>query len=122
MAIGGIALLLTIAGVYGVLSYVVAQRTREIGIRLALGASIGGVARVVVAQSLAFAAIGILIGTSLALGASKALLSRIHLIDPFDVRGYAIGILVILTAAVAASFVPARRASRVNPLEALRAE
>jgi predicted permease len=120
--IGAIALLLTVAGVYGVLSYLVTQRTREIGIRMALGASIAGVVRMVLRQSLAFAVLGSAIGVTLALGASRLLASGIPMVDAFDVTGYASGVLVILAASIAASYAPARRAARVDPLQALKSE
>ena len=121
-ALGGIALLLTVTGIYGVLSYLVTQRTKEIGIRMALGASIQTVVRMVVRQSFVFAIAGITIGAALALGASRLFQTVLVVVDTFDVMGYVGGAAVVLVAALVATYAPARRAARVNPLKALRAE
>jgi predicted permease len=118
--IGAIALMLTVIGIYGVLSYVVAQRTREIGIRMALGARAVAVVRLVVRQIGSHAAVGLLIGTVLALGVSRLVSSQLTVVDAFDLRGYVIGTAVVLVGAIAAAWGPARRASSVNPIEALR--
>lgn len=120
--LGSIALVLTLIGVYGVLSYLVAQRTREIGIRMALGASVLGVVASVVRQCLRYSVIGGLAGLALALVASRLFASALIIIDTFDPRGYAIGLGTILAACLAASLGPSRRAARVNPVEALRSE
>ncbi len=119
-AIGVIALLLTLVGVYGVLSYLVAQRTREIGIRMALGASINTVVGLVLRQTFRYAVLGIACGTVLALGVSKLFASVIFIIDAFDPLGYSFGMAVVLAACVLAAWAPSRRAARVNPVDALR--
>jgi len=121
-ALGGIALLLTLAGIYGVLSYLVSQRTKEIGIRMALGASIHRVIGMVLRQAFVFTGAGIVIGTVLALGASRVFRSALVIVDTFDVIGYAGGAIVVLIAALVASYAPARRAALVDPLQALREE
>jgi predicted permease len=121
-AIGALALTLTLIGIYGVLSYLVAQRTKEIGIRMALGASVGAVVGTVLRQSLRYAVVGIAAGSVLALGVSKLFASVLVIVDTFDPAGYAWGIAVVLAACVAAAWAPSRRAARVNPVEMLREE
>ena len=121
-ALGGIALLLTLAGVYGVLSYLVTQRTKEIGIRMALGASLPMVVGLVMRQSFLFALAGIAIGTVLSLGVSRVFQSVLVIVNTFDVVAYASGATVVLVAAMTASFAPARRAARVDPVRTLREE
>ena len=121
-ALGFIALVLTLIGVYGVLSYLVAQRRREIGIRMALGASALGVVGNVVRQSMRYSAIGGLAGLVLALVASRMFASVLFIVDTFDPAGYAVGIGAILAACLLASLGPSRRAARVNPVEALRSD
>src|SRR5437899_285241 len=121
-AIGAIALLLTLIGIYGVLSYLVAQRTKEIGIRMALGASVGGVVGQVLRQSARYGVVGIVPGTVLALGVSKLFASALFILDTFDPTGYAFGATVVLIACLAAAWAPARRAARVDPMVALRYE
>ncbi len=120
--VGGIALLLTIAGVYGVLSYLVAQRTREMGVRMALGASGGSLIRLILGNAARLAVIGTAVGSVAALGVSKLFAASMRWIDVYDPVGYAIGIVVVLTATIAAAYVPARRAATVNPVDALRAD
>ena len=121
-AIGAIALVLTLIGIYGVLSYVVAQRTKEIGIRMALGASVKTVVGQVVRRSLRYALIGISAGALLALGVSKLFASVLVIVDTFDPAGYAFGAVVVLAACLVAAWAPSRRAARVNPLDALKYE
>jgi predicted permease len=118
--LGFAGLVLAIVGVYGVISYFVTQRSHEIGVRVALGASSSSVQRLIVRQGLALAAVGISIGTPLALLASRLLRSFIFGISEHDPLTYA-GVAVVLAGvALAASYVPARRATRIDPLEALR--
>jgi ABC-type antimicrobial peptide transport system permease subunit len=121
-AIGAIALLLTLIGIYGVLSYLVAQRAKEVGIRMALGASVGGVVGQVLRQSLRYALVGLAAGSVLALGVSKLFASVLVIVDTFDPAGYAFGAAVVLAACLVAAWAPSRRAARVNPLDALRQE
>jgi predicted permease len=121
-AIGVIALVLTLIGIYGLLSYLVAQRTREIGIRMALGASVPIVVGQVLRQSLRYAAVGIAAGSVLALAVSKLFQSVLVIVNTFDPAGYVFGSAVVLTVCLVAAWAPSRRAARVNPVEALRQE
>jgi ABC-type antimicrobial peptide transport system permease subunit len=118
--LGGLALILTLSGIYGVLSYVVTQRRKEIGIRMALGATRANVIRLVLSQSFRLAAYGIAIGSVFALAISKLVASLVVAVNTFDVLAYGGGILVVLGAAIAASFFPTRRAVRVDPASTLR--
>ena len=120
--VGGVALLLTIAGVYGVLSYLVAQRTREMGVRMALGASGSSLIGLVLGNATRLALLGSVVGGVMALGVSKLFSASMMWIDVYDPLGYAIGISVVLAATIAAAYVPARRATTVNPVDALRAD
>ena len=119
-AIGVLALLLTLTGIYGVVAFVVSQRTREIGIRMALGATRGAVSSLMLKQSMRPALIGTVAGTALALGMSKALASKIVMIDTFDGLTYIAGTLFVLLACAAAGYLPARRATRIDPIATLR--
>jgi ABC-type antimicrobial peptide transport system permease subunit len=117
---GAVALSLAVVGIYGVMSFAVAQRTREIGIRMALGADRGSVLRLVIGEGIGLAAIGATVGLVAALGLSRVLGTLLYELKPTDPMTYAaIGVL-LGAAAVTASWIPARRASRVNPTEALR--
>src|SRR2546429_683717 len=113
-AIGAIALLLTLIGIYGVLSYLVAQRTKEIGIRMALGATVPAVVGHVVQQAFRYAAIGIAAGSVLALGVSKLFASVLFIVDTFDPAGYAFGAAVVLAACLLAAWAPSRRGARAG--------
>jgi hypothetical protein len=121
-AIGGLALLLTLSGIYGVLSYLVTQRTKEIGIRVALGASTGRVAGLVLQQSLKFAAIGTIIGAITAAGVSRILASQLEMFmfDSIDVVAFGMGTLLVLAASACAAYLPSRRAARIEPITTLR--
>jgi len=119
---GGMALLLSTVGIYGVISYLVAQRRSEIGVRMALGARAPQVARLVVGQSLALVAIGVGLGVAVALLGTRALRSVLYDVSPTDpVVLIAVSVL-LLVVAVLASVGPARRAAKVEPVEVLRAE
>jgi len=119
---GGIALLLAAIGVYGVLSYSVAQRTQEIGVRMALGAGRGDVLRLVVVQGIRLAIVGVVIGVMGSYFVTPIIKSELVNVSPTDPLSF-IGVSIFLTAiAFLASFVPARRAMAVDPLVALRAE
>ena len=120
MALGGLALSLSLSGIYGVLSYLVSQRTKEIGIRIALGASTSAVVRIVLSQSMKLAVVGIVIGAALALGVSRLFASELQNVDTFDALAYMGSIAVVLAAALAAAYVPSRRAASVDPVTALR--
>ncbi|HEY9478707.1 MAG TPA: ABC transporter permease [Gemmatimonadaceae bacterium] len=116
----GMALVLAAIGVYGVISYAAGQRTREIGLRVALGASPGSVVRLVVGQGLGIALAGLLVGLGGALLATRLLRSMLYDVAPSDPATFA-GIVGLLVATVlAASWIPARRAAGVQPMEALR--
>jgi ABC-type antimicrobial peptide transport system permease subunit len=119
-AVGMIALVLTLIGVYGVISYVVAQRRKEFGIRIALGAASSSLVAVVLRQSMRLAVIGVAVGVTLALGISRLFASMLFNLDTFNVAGYAGAIAVVLVACLLAAYAPSRRAGRVDPLHALR--
>ena len=120
--IGGIALVLTISGIYGVLAYAVARRTKEIGIRMALGESAAGVVGLILKQSMRLCAIGLGIGLTLAVALSTALASTLVMMDTFDVAAFSAGIVIVIAACLVAAFYPARRAAGVEPMVALRIE
>jgi ABC-type antimicrobial peptide transport system permease subunit len=119
---GGMALVLGVIGLYGVISYAVSRRTREIGIRLALGAPPREVGRTFVANGLRLTAIGIGLGLVVAAGASRAMFSVVFGVSPLDPATYAIAPVVLFIAALAASYLPARRASRLDAVRALEQE
>lgn len=120
--IGVIALLLASVGVFGVLSYSVSQRTREIGVRMALGASEQSVQALVMRQGLILALAGIIVGLAAAAVLSQNATSLLYNVSATDPVSYTVVSLFLLVTAAAASWVPARRAMRVNPIEALRGE
>jgi hypothetical protein len=119
-SLGVIALLLTITGIYGVLAYVVALRQKEIGIRVALGATRGLVVGLVVRQSVRLATTGVILGSVLALGLSRFIASHIPMLPAFDAAALGGGITVVLLSALGAAYVPSRRAAAVDPVETLR--
>ncbi len=119
---GAMAFALGIAGLYGVISYSVAQRTREIGIRVAIGAQHSTVRRMFIAEGARLATIGILCGTAAALGVMRLMGSLLFGVKPIDPLTYAAVTLALAAAAVIASYIPAMRATRVDPVDALRAE
>ncbi|HEX6048345.1 MAG TPA: ABC transporter permease [Gemmatimonadaceae bacterium] len=117
-----LALVLGVVGVYGVTSYLVAQRTREVGVRLALGAQPGQVVSMVVRQGMAVAAAGLVAGLAGALAAGRLLTGLLYGVGPHDLGTFAGVTAVIAVATLAANWVPALRAARVDPLTALRSE
>lgn len=119
---GAIGLLLGGIGIYGVLAYLVNQRQREIGVRLALGAAGGDVQRMVVGRGVTLAAIGVGLGLVGAVFLTRLTRSVLYGIQPNDPVSFAAAAVILLAAAVLASYLPARRAARVDPVEALRAE
>jgi predicted permease len=119
---GAMALALGLIGIYGVIAYVVAQRAREVGIRMALGAQRREVRKMFLRQGLRLSAVGVAIGLVVALAVTQLMDSLLFGIAPTDVVTYAAAIGVILAAAALASYLPARRASAIDPLETLRAE
>ena len=121
-AFGGLGLLLAAIGLYGVLSYVVSQRTQEIGVRLALGAEARDVRRLVMIQGLRVVGVGVLVGTAAALAAGRAIASLLYGVTPHDPLVLSIVIAILVGVAALASYLPARRATRVDPMVALRYE
>ena len=119
---GSMALLLGVVGIYGVLSYTVTQRRREIGIRAALGAQPGELRAMFVRHGLVLAGIGVVIGLGAAAGLTRLMSSLLYGITPLDPVTYVAVPLVLVTVTVLASYVPARRAASVDPVEALRME
>jgi putative ABC transport system permease protein len=117
-----VALVLSAVGMYGVISYVVAQRRNEIGIRIALGAEVHGIARLIMLQSMRTAAAGVAIGLLLAFGTGHVLASLLFEVSPADPVTLGGVALLLLIVAAFASFAPARRAAAIDPLEAMRAD
>ncbi|HEV8417032.1 MAG TPA: FtsX-like permease family protein [Bryobacteraceae bacterium] len=119
---GGMALVLGVVGIYGVISYAVTQRTREIGIRMALGARPGELQRMIVCQGLILAGFGVAIGAGAAMGLSRLMKSLLFGVSPLDPVTHAAVAVVLVTSAVLASYLPSRRAAAVDPLDALRTD
>jgi len=118
----GLALLMAVIGLYGVISYSVTQRTQEIGIRMALGAQASEVLGLVIGQGMLLAGIGAAIGLMVSLAFSRLLKNQLFQVSAFDPLTFLITALVLITAALLATYIPARRATRVDPMEALRHE
>jgi putative ABC transport system permease protein len=121
-AFGVIALFLAVIGVYGVMAFNVGQRTQEVGIRMALGAQRGDIGRLVLRQGLLLAGVGLGIGLVLALGLTSALGAFLHGVSAFDPSIFGGVTLALCAVALGATWVPARRATKVDPLVALRYE
>jgi len=119
-AFAAAALLLALIGIYGVIAYAVGQRTSEMGIRLAMGATPGQVVRLVLADGLRLGAIGLALGVAGGLAAANGVASLLHGVAPRDPTTFAAAAVVILATAALGSWLPARRASRIAPTEALR--
>jgi putative ABC transport system permease protein len=118
----GIALVLAAVGLYGVLAYLVAERTREIGVRMALGAQQRDVISLVIGQGMKLALAGVLIGVVSAIAMTRVLRSLLYEVTPTDPLTFGLVSLVLVAAALLACWLPARRASKVDPIEALRCE
>ena len=117
---GALALILTLVGVYGVLSFQIAQRTHEIGVRIALGATRRDVSRLVIGRAAAIAAIGVVIGLLAAFGLTRLMSSLLYNVQPTDPPIFAFVAVLVLLVALFAAYIPARRAMKVDPLVALR--
>jgi ABC-type antimicrobial peptide transport system permease subunit len=122
MIFGGLALGLAVIGLYGVVSYAVTQRTREIGVRIALGAARPAILRLFARDALRMEAVGIAVGLALAVGAAQVLRSLIRGLDPLDSTVFLGVALLLASVTLLAAHLPARRAARVDPMVALRSE
>jgi predicted permease len=120
--LSAIALVLTVSGIYGVISFLVSQRRRDIGIQIALGASRTTVVRWVAGRSARLIGIGTAVGLVLTIAVSKLMWSQTPMVDPLDPVAYVTGLAIVAGAAVLASVAPARRAMRVDPVVTLKAE
>ena len=120
--VSGLALLLGAIGLYGVLSYVVAERTREIGVRMALGATATNVRRMVVGQGSRVVLIGVVIGVAAAVASTRLLGALLFGVEPVDPVLFAAMSVMMIAIGMLASYMPARRASAVNPIESLRSD
>jgi predicted permease len=118
--LGGLALLLAAIGLYGVISYAVNQSTRELGLRIALGASSGDLLRLVFSQGLVLVTAGVVIGTAAALGLTRLMGSLLYKVSPRDPAAFGLALLVIAVSSIAAVLVPALRAAGTDPARALR--
>ena len=119
---GGMALLLGVVGIYGVIAYSVSQRTREIGIRMALGAQQQKLTRMFVSHGLLLTGVGVMCGLLAAIVSMRLLTSLLFNVKPVDPVTYGAASLGLVATAWLASYLPSRRAATVDPVEALRAE
>jgi predicted permease len=117
---GGLALLLATIGLYGVMSYTVSQSTRELGLRMALGAGVPNLLRLVMSQGLALTFIGVVFGTVAALTMAKLIANLLYKVSPRDPLAFGVALLVMTIASTAACFLPAWRATQTDPVRALR--
>jgi hypothetical protein len=120
--LGAIGLLLAFSGTYAVVAFLVAQRTPEFGIRMALGATVGQIVSAMMNETLRVAMIGLGVGLALAFAVVRGLSALSEIIPRFGLRPYVFGVAIVLTATVVAAFLPSLRASRIDPSKALRAE
>ena len=119
-AFAGLGMLLAALGIYGVISYSVAQKTQEIGVRMALGASAGRVRRGVILNTLRLALAGIVVGTAASVASARLIASLLFATSPWDVTTYAGVMLSLIAVALLSGYLPARRASGIDPMTALR--
>jgi len=117
---GGLALVLAAIGLYGVMSYTVSQSKRELGLRMALGAGASDLLRLVMSHGMALTAGGLVVGAAAALGLTRLLGTLLYKVSPRDPLAFAVALVVMTTAALAACFLPAWRATRTDPVKALR--
>jgi ABC-type antimicrobial peptide transport system permease subunit len=122
LAFAAVALLLAIGGVYGVVSAMTTARLREVGVRVALGASGWDIVRWVLGRGVTVAAIGLVVGLSASLGAVQLLRSFLFQVAPIDPASFATGSAMMMLAATAACYVPARRAAKADPITVLRTD
>ena len=122
VAFGGLATGLALLGIYGVMAYSVARRTREIGIRMAIGARQSDVARMVMRTGMSMTAAGVLVGIAASLALARLLRSQLFGIQPADPVTIAAVLMLMTTVAAVAAYLPARRAARVDPVSALRSQ
>jgi hypothetical protein len=118
----GLALCLALAGVYGVMAYAVGQRSKEIGVRMALGASRGSVLRLILGQGMTLTAIGLALGLASAIASARLLATMLFQVQPGDPMVYLTVTVLLGVVALLATYVPARRASSIDPLATLRQE
>ena len=119
---GAMALLLSVVGIYGVLAYAVVQRQREVGIRVALGAAPGTVKSMFVYRGMILSGIGIVVGAVAAAGLTRLMSSLLFGVTPLDAVTFVAAAAFLAAAALFASYIPARRAATIDPMETLRAE
>jgi ABC-type antimicrobial peptide transport system permease subunit len=119
VAFGAVALMLAGVGIYGVLAYQVTQRTREMGIRMALGSDAGAIFRLVIGEGAALLAVGFFLGLAGVFALRRSLATQLYQVQPLDPPVVGLVAAVLCTVGLIACAVPARRASRINPLVAL---
>jgi ABC-type antimicrobial peptide transport system permease subunit len=119
---GIVALILAAIGLYGVTAYTVAQRTSEIGVRMALGADKGNIVRLVLGRAFKMVALGLLLGVPLAIGAGRLMAAQLYGIAHWDPFSLSIAIVALASCAFVAAIIPAGRAAAIDPMKALRME
>lgn len=119
---GALALVLAVIGLYGVIAFLTEQRTRELGMRIALGADGPAIARLVLGEGVRVTATGCAAGAFAAFALARLIRARLYGVSPAEPATYAVVVLVLGTAALLACWIPARRAARIDPIEALRAD